>query len=145
MQNIATLDQLKQNQHGMLLEPPLPSVMPEKPSARKKQALAEMLGRICVLQKTYGKTQAELETLVEGFAWILAEHELSDIRDAFKEYITRKSDIPAPADIIKIIEENKSYAVPAREFRIETLLEFKRLGLPLTSEQQSQLSQQGVV
>jgi hypothetical protein len=55
------------------------------------------------LQKQYGKTSQELETLVEGFCWILADYPMPVILAALAEYVRREPDIPAPADLVRII------------------------------------------
>lgn len=66
-----------------------------------------MLGQVCELQKQYGKTAANLETLVRGFLWVLADYAMTDIIRGIGEYVRRKADIPAPADIVNIIEPPK--------------------------------------
>lgn len=55
------------------------------------------------MQKQYGKTEAELEILVEGFVWILGEYDCQVVFEAMKTYVSRKGDIPVPADIMNII------------------------------------------
>lgn len=61
-----------------------------------------MLSQCCVLQKTYGKSQAEIETLVEGFDMILGDGDsMDDVRRAFLDYMKNNADIPSPSDIIK--------------------------------------------
>lgn len=62
---------------------------------------------MCALQKQYGKTPAEIETLVEGFAWALAAYPMRSVVDGIRRYILMKSDIPAPADILAIIDPPK--------------------------------------
>lgn len=52
---------------------------------------------------TFGKTQAETETLIEGFIWILGDMSLPAVQDAFKQHISRSSTLPTPADINNII------------------------------------------
>lgn len=99
-----------------------------------------MISQICALQKAYGKTQAELETLVEGFSWAMAGYGIEEITYAMREYIKTNSDIPAPADIIKIIDRKReldNYQYPT----IETLIRYKKKGLPLTEMQKEQLRQ----
>lgn len=109
--------------------------------AMEKAQLAELLSQCCALQKQYGKTPAELETLVEGFSWALADYTMQQIITAMREYVRNASDIPAPADIIKIIEaeREKNKPVPLTEFKIETLRRFQEMGISLTPEQQAKL------
>ena len=65
-----------------------------------------LLSQCCVLQKTYGKSQAEIETLVEGFNMILGDRDaMDDIQKAFMEYMKHNADIPAPSDIVKILKK----------------------------------------
>lgn len=72
-------------------------------NAKNKAELAEILSQVCALQKAYGKSPAELETLVEGFSWALADYSMPKIIKALREYVLTHSDIPAPADIISIL------------------------------------------
>ncbi|UEM08086.1 hypothetical protein JL101_035405 (plasmid) [Skermanella rosea] len=64
------------------------------------------MGHVCALQKQYGKTGAELEVLVEGFCWVLQGYAMDVILDALRQYVAvpGNSDIPAPSDIIAIID-----------------------------------------
>ena len=55
------------------------------------------------MQKLYGKTGAEIGTLVEGFCFVLSEYSMIEIIAAIKVYIKRHSDIPAPADLENIL------------------------------------------
>lgn len=93
-----------------------------KPS--EKQALALALSKVCALQKQYGKTQAELETLVEGFCWVLGGYPMERILDALAQYVRRNSDIPAPSDLANIIdpppqEISAAYYISLRERGLE--------------------------
>ena len=108
---------------------------PPRLNARSKQQLAELLGQTCALQKAYGKTAEELETLVEGFSWALAEYPIDEITLAMAHYIKTASDIPAPADIIKIIERSREIA-KIKQPDIETLKRYKAKGIPLSQEQE---------
>ena len=67
--------------------------------------MTELLSQICVLQKTYGKNQAEIETLADGFCWVLVDYDIEKIKLAMRDYLLNKNDVPAPADIIKIIKD----------------------------------------
>ncbi|WP_149111453.1 hypothetical protein [Limnoglobus roseus] len=102
--------------------------------------LTELLSRICALQKGYGKTQAELETLVEGFSWALVGYPMSDVNLAFQAYIVTQSDIPAPADIIKLIRSNKQ-SDEATPPTVSQLLEYRSRGIPLSPKQQADLQE----
>ena len=98
----------------------------------------ELLSQICVLQKTYGKTRDELETMVEGFAWALAGFGIDEIREAMRKYILSNSDVPAPNDILNIIKEMRFYAkIQAPD--IETLRRYREKGITLTEAQKKML------
>lgn len=66
--------------------------------------MAAALTMICQLQKTYGKTIEELEALVDGFCWALEDYSMAEIMWGLKKYILENADIPAPAEIKKIID-----------------------------------------
>lgn len=102
--------------------------------------LSEMLAKVCALQKQYGKTSAELEVLVDGFEWVLKDYEVKDIINAMGEYIKRNSDIPAPADIVKLIDE----AIKYRDIKlpsIEKLKSYRDKGINLSPAQTAQLAE----
>lgn len=73
-------------------------------SPQDKEALTNAMSRVCALQKQYGKTAAELEVLVEGFSWALEGYSIEEILAALKTYILAHNDIPAPADLMRIID-----------------------------------------
>lgn len=93
------------------------------------------------MQKQYGKTPAELEILVEGFSWVLAGYTMPKILAAIREYITHNSDIPAPADIVKIIKAGEKPTMP--ETTIEQLLRYREKNIPLSEAQKLRLSEAG--
>jgi len=99
-------------------------------SKSDKQQLAILLSQTCALQKQYGKTRAELETLVEGFAWAMEGHTIAQITKAMREYILNNSDIPAPADILKIIKLHEEYGNLSAP-TVETLRRWRSKGIPL--------------
>lgn len=72
-------------------------------SQQGRKWLAMAISQSLVMLNTFGKTQAETETLVEGFIWILGDMPLSAVQDAFKQHISRSSTLPTPADINNII------------------------------------------
>jgi hypothetical protein len=76
-------------------------------NAKEKRQLLAALSKVCALQKQYGKSATDLETLVEGFLWVLGNYPMNEILLGIAEYVKRNSDIPAPADIVKIIDPPK--------------------------------------
>ena len=87
--------------------------------------MAVLLSQVCALQKTYGKSQDEIETLVEGFAWALDGFEMPEIMEAMRSYILSKNDMPAPADILVIIKENR-FMREMRAITPENIARWKR-------------------
>lgn len=59
------------------------------------------------MQRQYGKTQGELETLVEGFAWALADYAPEQVIAALGQHIRSSPNIPTPSEIIAIIDPPK--------------------------------------
>lgn len=74
----------------------------------EKNELAKTLAVVCAMQKQYGKTTAELPTLVEGFCMMLPHRSMVQITEAIKKYVLIKNDIPTPADIENIINPPKT-------------------------------------
>lgn len=130
-----------ENLPGELRVNALPQSISKTLNARSKAQLTTLLEQVCALQKQYGKTPAELEVLVEGFSWVLADHSINKIMAAMREYIQKNSDIPAPADILKIIEMQAK--PPVTEIPIETLLRYQKKGIPLSQDQINKLKSAG--
>jgi hypothetical protein len=92
--------QPSQNQDGYQQQT---HTLPSTHSQQDKNELAKTLAIVCAMQKQYGKTQAELEILVEGFSMILADRPMKQIIEAIKVYVKTNPSIPTPADIENII------------------------------------------
>lgn len=77
---------------------------------------------------------------MEGFSWALVGYTMDEVKRAFQAYITSHSDIPAPADIIKLVKEARLYehVTPAG---IDQLRQYKARGIPLTPKQEDMLRQ----
>ncbi len=73
--------------------------------AEDKAELARTLSRICAMQQKYGQTPAEIETLVDGFIWVIeASHYPFNLWiAAMAKHIMQSTEIPRPADILNII------------------------------------------
>lgn len=89
--------------NGTLRPTVSPQNMMQKHSASDRKRLALALGKICQLQRQYGKTEAELEVLVEGFCWILPDYTMEAILGAIQQFVRKRADIPTPADIEAIL------------------------------------------
>jgi len=64
---------------------------------------------------------------------------MPEIIVAMREYVKTQSDIPAPADIIKIIKENR-YLEKYKNPPIEKLLRYEAIGLPLSEDQKMKIA-----
>lgn len=82
----------------------VPRLTEESFSPDDKRQLSVILSQICKMQKAYGKTAFDLETIVSGFLMFMEEYHMADILRGLKEYMKLKNDIPAPSDIIAIID-----------------------------------------
>ncbi len=64
-----------------------------------------------ISQKNYGKTPAELEGMTNAFDFTLPENLTNEqIKQAFRKYAQMREDMPAPANILNII--NHGYPEP---------------------------------
>lgn len=93
-----------------------PCISSEPWKSEEKASLSLTLSRVCALQRGYGKTPTEIETLVEGFSWALKAYRVKDVIEAIGKYITLRPDIPTPADIRAIIDPIKPEWSPDWEF-----------------------------
>jgi len=62
------------------------------------------------MQKKYGTTPEELELKEAGFQMMLAGYDIDEVEAAFIKYCKKHDDIPAPANIIGIIENRPVYS-----------------------------------
>jgi hypothetical protein len=68
-----------------------------------KKYLAKAAAVVVDMQKSYGK-QVDLKTMLRGWQFLLEDdYTVYQISSALKEYMRQYSDIPAPADLIKIL------------------------------------------
>lgn len=88
--------------------PPRPSESqqnsPKRHSEHEIFQITGVISQVCDIQKTYGKIPGDLKTLVKGFLWILSDYPMPEIIRGIREYVLENSDIPAPADIKRIID-----------------------------------------
>lgn len=73
----------------------------------EKVLLVKSLKLIWSGQKAYGKSVGQLEDLIELFSFATAKYPMEAVIAGLAEYVTRKPDLPAPADIIAIIDPPK--------------------------------------
>jgi hypothetical protein len=66
--------------------------------------LTTLLAQVHLLLKGYGEKAEDAASRDAGFQWLLGRFTIEQVRDAFRVYVERRSDLPAPADIIQIIE-----------------------------------------
>jgi hypothetical protein len=74
-----------------------------KHSPSDKAKLSRSLAMVCAMQNQYGKTDAELELIVEGFCLVLKEYPMETILVAIHKHTKNNNSIPTPADIENII------------------------------------------
>ena len=66
--------------------------------------LTDLLSQLCQSQKRYGDTSENMQSRVSFFKLLLGDYSIDQIQGAFIQYAKTKDDIPAPANIIQIIE-----------------------------------------
>jgi hypothetical protein len=69
-----------------------------------KARLTKALTVACSLQQQYGKSAADLELLVEGFAWVLKPYAVERVLDGIEVFMRENFTIPTPYDIRQIID-----------------------------------------
>lgn len=93
-----------------------------------KANIAMVIGRVFDLQKAYGKTAGQMETMIDGFCWALKDYDPERVIWGFGQYILSKPDMPTPFDIRNIIDPVKKPWEPDKNY-YQTLKEiFKREG-----------------
>lgn len=78
--------------------------------------LATVLAQTCQMQKTFGKEPGDIKTMVQGFAHFLGDQKIEDVISALEAYVRRNSDIPAPSDLLNIINPPRDEWRPDWEF-----------------------------
>jgi hypothetical protein len=69
-----------------------------------KVQLTKVLTIACSLQQQYGKSAADLEILVEGFAWVLKPYAVEDVVIGIERFMRENSTIPTPYQIRQVID-----------------------------------------
>lgn len=62
------------------------------------------------MQKKYGEDGGEMEYKDRGFQWLLKGYDIVEVQIAFEKYLRSNSDLPAPADIIAIIDHKPVFS-----------------------------------
>lgn len=81
----------------------LPSATKLRDCREGQNQLTMLLAQCFLMQKGYGEKAEDAATRDAGFQWLLADYTIGQIKDAFKKYVSTHADMPAPADIINII------------------------------------------
>jgi hypothetical protein len=110
----------------------LPTLSKESGLARKSWTpvdrinVAAALGKVFDIQKQFGKTPAQLKTIIEGFCWALQRYPADRVVWALGEYLLFRSDMPTPFDIRQLIDPiretpkwDKAYYVRLMKLREE--------------------------
>lgn len=63
--------------------------------------LTLLLGQAYAVQRTYGKTAADLQFAAGSFALILRDFPPSQVCQAFAELLLAMTDVPTPADVVR--------------------------------------------
>lgn len=115
----------KKDPNGQAKVEPTKAIASQKKSVEVKiwaqddaASLAVVIGRVFDLQKQYGKTPAQLESIVAGFLWALAPYDPTAVIAAFGVYILSHSDMPSPFDIRQIIDPIKPDWVPDKAYYV---------------------------
>jgi hypothetical protein len=62
------------------------------------------MSQVFDMQKQYGKTAGQLETVIEGFCWALGKYPVDVVIEGLRQYVMRHPDIQSPSDIANIID-----------------------------------------
>lgn len=72
-------------------------------SDNEKTQLAKALGVLALIQKSYGRT-VDIKPTVMAWEWVMGDYAADSVITAMEAYMRQSSDMPAPADLIKIID-----------------------------------------
>lgn len=72
--------------------------------AKGRQELSSFVAQCFEALKTYGKEPEQMVAVANMFQMVLADYPIDKIKAAFKTYLKTNSDMPAPADIVRLIE-----------------------------------------
>jgi len=73
-------------------------------TSEQRAELATMLGQFLQILRGFGKTADNLESMIMGFEWALADYPHDDIKAAMGKWLRTSNEVPTPADIIAIID-----------------------------------------
>ena len=108
----------KENQnHNEHEKRPQGVCLAQDPSGQKN--LTILLATCFDALKVYGKEPEQLESLNSVFQMCLSEFTFAEVREAFKVYLMSNAEMPAPADIVKIIR-------PPRVWCATSFIDIKR-------------------
>ena len=65
-----------------------------------------MLGQSFRALKLYGREPEDFDAVNAMFQMVLADYPIGKIKQAFTVYLKRHTELPAPADIVQIIERD---------------------------------------
>ena len=108
MKQIAKVIELSKQSHAGLANKTNEVVLADDP--KSKQQLASALSMFFDTMKLYGKEPDQLESVTRMFMWALGEYPYDKIQEALKFYAKNYSEMPAPADIVTIIERGNKPA-----------------------------------
>lgn len=91
----------------------MPSCAPPKTLALRedqtaKRELTNILAQCYDALKVYGKEPEQLNNLNKMFHFVLSDYPIDKIKEAFRYYLKNYTEMPAPADIARIIDRGGS-------------------------------------
>ena len=100
-----TLDRTKASGQKLpLLNPQLNSVTCLTHDPVGKAELSNLLFQCFDTLKIYGKEPEQMKSINALFQFVLADYHIVKIREAFVFYLKHNNELPAPSDIVQIIE-----------------------------------------
>lgn len=77
-----------------------------KDSQQDRVQLRELILQCFDTMKVYGKEPEQLKSAAHLFELVLAQYPMEKIQSAFVAYLSANSEMPTPADIVKLIKRN---------------------------------------
>jgi len=73
-------------------------------SPEAQHQLTELLTQCFDALKVYGKEPEQVVNLIKVFVMVLGDYTFEQVHAAFRTYLKQSNELPAPSDIVKIIE-----------------------------------------
>lgn len=96
---VSTSEQKKQSD-----KPLSPGDLPISDCKESQQKVSAILFKCFNSLKVYGKEPEQLKDTVDVFLMVLGKYSYNQFQNAMSKYLSRKADMPTPADIVNIID-----------------------------------------